>query len=75
MENGYTETANIYPVWTSMRSCAMMSSTGAAEMVDKYLGENDWRTRKTANELLLQGWKTYLSMSSATMVESGYRLR
>lgn len=65
MENGYTEIARSYILYrdqhAQLRRLHELFS-GAGDMVDKYLGENDWRTKENSNmSYSLQGLNNYIS--------------
>jgi ribonucleoside-triphosphate reductase len=65
IENGHSEIAKAYILYREQhaqlrRMDAVFS--GAVEMVDKYLGENDWRTKENSNmSYSLQGLNNYVS--------------
>ena len=65
IENGYAEIAKSYILYREQharlrRMHELFSS--ADEMVDKYLGENDWRTKENSNmSYSLQGLNNYIS--------------
>jgi len=65
IENGYTEIAKSYILYREQHAQLRRMRdlfSGADEMVDKYLGENDWRTKENSNmSYSLQGLNNYIS--------------
>ena len=65
MENGYVEIAKSYILYREQHAQIRRLHelfSGANEMVDKYLGENDWRTKENSNmSYSLQGLNNYIS--------------
>ena len=65
IENGYSEIVKSYILYreqhTQLRRMHELFS-GANEMIDKYLGERDWRTKENSNmSYSLQGLNNYIS--------------
>jgi len=65
MENGYAEIAKSYILYREQHAQLRRMHelfSGADEMVEKYLGENDWRTKENSNmSYSLQGLNNYIS--------------
>ena len=65
IENGYSSIAKAYILYREQHASLRRMQDlfkGADEMVDKYLGENDWRTRENSNmSYSLQGLNNYIS--------------
>ena len=65
IENGYTDVAKSYILYREQHAQMRRMQAlfrGAEEMVDKYLDENDWRTRENSNmSYSLQGLNNYIS--------------
>lgn len=65
IENGYASIAKAYILYREQHAqlrCMQELFTGADEMVDKYLGESDWRTKENSNmSYSLQGLNNYIS--------------
>jgi ribonucleoside-triphosphate reductase len=65
IENGYSEVAKAYILYREQHAQLRRMQelfSGAVEMVDKYLGESDWRTKENSNmSYSLQGLNNYVS--------------
>ena len=65
IENGYSVVAKAYILYREQHAQLRKMQelfTGADEMIDKYLGETDWRTKENSNmSYSLQGLNNYIS--------------